>query len=64
MYKQFGLVSFDTILDAILQLFKNGKLIREYKFHNVYHRRRMLDIWNAEVKPNGIDTYELIIKLE
>jgi hypothetical protein len=47
-----------------MQLFKSGKLIREYKFHNVYHRRRMLKIWNAEVKPNGIDTYELIIKLD
>jgi hypothetical protein len=51
-------------IKGTMQLFKSGKLIREYKFHNVYHRRRMLDIWNAEVKPNGIDTYELIIKLE
>ena len=47
-----------------MQLYKTGKLIREYTFHNVYHRRRMLKIWNAEVKPNGIDTYELIIKLD
>ena len=47
-----------------MQLLKNDKVIREYRFHNVYHRRRMLKIWNAEVKPNGIDTYELIIKLE
>ena len=47
-----------------MQLFKSGKIIRDYKFHNVYHRRRMLDIWNTEVKPNGIDTYELIIRLD
>lgn len=47
-----------------MQLFKSGKLIREYKFHNLSHRKRMLNIWNAEVKPNGIDTYELVIRLE
>lgn len=47
-----------------MQLFKSGKLIREYKFHSVYHRKRMLAIWNSEVKPNGIDIYELIIKLD
>ena len=47
-----------------MQLFKSGKLIREYNFSNVYHRKRMLNIWNAEIKPNGIDSYELIIKLE
>ena len=51
-------------IKGTMQLFKSGKLIREYTFHNVYHRRRMLKIWNAEVKPNGIDTYELIIKLD
>jgi hypothetical protein len=51
-------------MKGVMQLFKNDNLIREYKFHNVYDRRRMLKIWNAEVKPNGIDTYELIIKLE
>jgi len=47
-----------------MQLFKNDKLIREYKFVSVHERRRMLKIWNSEVKPNGIDTYELIIRLD
>jgi hypothetical protein len=47
-----------------MQLFKNDNLIREYKFNTVFDRRRILKIWNSEVKPNGIDTYELIIKLE
>ena len=51
-------------IKGTMQLYKSGKLIREYTFHNVYHRRRMLKIWNAEVKPNGIDIYELIIKLD
>jgi len=47
-----------------MQLFKNDILIREYKFHDAYRRREVLKIWNSEVKPNGIDHYELIIKLE
>ena len=51
-------------IKGTMQLFKSGKLIREYKFHSVYHRKRMLAIWNSEVKPNGIDIYELIIKLD
>lgn len=45
-----------------MQLLNNGKLIREYKFNNANDRRRMLRIWNSEIKPNGIDCYELIIK--
>ena len=47
-----------------MQLFKNDKLIREFKFHDAYRRRAVLKIWNSEVKPNGIDTYQLIIKLD
>ncbi len=47
-----------------IQLFKNHRLIREYRFQSAHDRRRILRIWNSEVKPNGIDTYELIIKLE
>ena len=47
-----------------MQLFKSDKLIREFRFHSVHERRRMLKIWNVEVKPNGVDTYELVIKLE
>jgi hypothetical protein len=49
---------------GVMQLFKNDKLIREFRFHNAHRRRAILKIWNSEVKPNGIDTYELIIKLE
>lgn len=47
-----------------MQLFKNDNLIREFKFHDAYRRRAVLKIWNSEVKPNGIDTYQLIIKIE
>jgi hypothetical protein len=51
-------------IKGTMQLFKNDKLIREFKFHDAYRRRSVLKIWNSEVKPNGIDTYELIIKLD
>lgn len=47
-----------------MQLFKNEHLIREYRFNDIHDRKRMLKIWQAEVKPNGIDSYELIIKLD
>ena len=47
-----------------MQLFKNDNLIREFKFHDAYRRRAVLKIWNSEVKPNGIDYYVLIIKIE
>jgi hypothetical protein len=49
---------------GMMQLFKNDKLIREFKFHDAYRRRAVLKIWNSEVKPNGIDIYQLIIKLD
>ena len=45
-----------------MQLFKNDRLIREYKFHNAQDRRRILRIWHSEIKPNGKDEYYLIIK--
>ena len=45
-----------------MQLFKNDYLIREYSYPNIQDRRRMYKIWMSEIKPNGIDTYELIIK--
>jgi hypothetical protein len=45
-----------------MQLFKNKVPIREYNYHDAYNRRRMLRIWDAEVKPNGKDEYYLIIK--
>jgi hypothetical protein len=47
-----------------MQLFKNDKLIREYRYSDSYNRRRMYKIWMVEIKPNGIDCYELIIKPE
>jgi len=50
-------------ITGTMQLFKNDKLIREFKFHDAYRRRAVLKIWNSEVKPNGIDIYQLIIKL-
>jgi hypothetical protein len=50
-------------IKGTMQLFKNDKLIREYKFHDAHRRRSILKIWNSEVKPNGIDYYELIIKI-
>jgi hypothetical protein len=49
---------------GLMQLFKNDKLIREFKYHDAHRRRAVLKIWNSEVKPNGIDYYELIIKPE
>ena len=49
---------------GIMQLFKNDKLIRDYKFNDIHDRRRMLRIWQSEAKPNGIDELVLIIKLD
>ena len=51
-------------ITGTMQLLKSDKLIREYKFHTAHDRRRMLKIWQSEVKPNGVDYYELIIKLD
>jgi hypothetical protein len=49
-------------IKGTIQLMKNDKLIREYRFQSAHDRRRMLKIWNAEIKPNGEDEYYLIIK--
>jgi hypothetical protein len=51
-------------IKGVMQLFKNDKLIRDFKFHDAHRRRSVLIRWNSEVKPNGIDHYELIIKIE
>ena len=64
MMRKTGLEKDWYKMKGVMQLFKNDNLIREYKFNTVFDRRRILKIWNSEVKPNGIDTYELIIKLE
>jgi hypothetical protein len=45
-----------------MQLFRGEVLIRQYNFFDSYNRRRILRIWKAEIKPNGIDEYYLIIK--
>jgi hypothetical protein len=45
-----------------MQLFKNEVCIREYNYYDSYNRRRILRIWDAEIKPNGKDEYYLIIK--
>jgi hypothetical protein len=45
-----------------MQLFKNDRVIREYRWNDAYNRRRIARIWKAEIKPNGIDEYILIIK--
>jgi hypothetical protein len=47
---------------GLMHLFKNDKLIREYRYNDCYNRRRIYKIWMSEIKPNGTDTYELIIK--
>jgi hypothetical protein len=49
-------------MKGLIQLFKNERLIREYKFHNAHDRRRILRIWNSEIKLNGQDEFYLIIK--
>ncbi len=45
-----------------MMLFKNDKLIRQYRYNDIYKRRQILKIWNSEVKFSGNDKYELIIK--
>jgi len=45
-----------------MMLFKNDKLIRQYRYNDIYKRRQILKIWNCEVKFSGNDKYELIIK--
>ena len=44
-----------------MQLIKDERVIRQYRFNDIYARRRMLRIWNSEVNPNGISCYKLII---
>ena len=48
-------------MKGYMKLFKNDRLIRQYKFQSAQDRRRMLRIWNSEIKPNGVDYYELTI---
>jgi hypothetical protein len=43
-------------------LFRGNTIIREYRYNDSYNRRRILRIWNSEIKPNGEDEYYLVIK--
>lgn len=43
-------------------LFRGNTIIREYRYSDSYNRRRILRIWNSEIKPNGEDEYYLVIK--
>jgi hypothetical protein len=47
-----------------MQLLKDERVIREYRYFDVYQRRKILRIWNSEIKPNGVSCYELIIAPE
>ena len=51
-------------MKGTMKLLKNDIEIRSYRFIHVADRRRILEIWKSEVKPNGIDKLELIIKLD
>jgi hypothetical protein len=44
-----------------MQLLKNERIIREYRYNDIYQRRKILRIWNSEIKPDGVSCYELII---
>ena len=46
---------------GVMQLLKDEMVIREYRYNDVYARRKILRIWNSEIKPNGVSRYELII---
>lgn len=49
---------------GMMQLLKDERVIREYRYFDVYQRRKILRIWNSEIKPNGVSCYELIIAPE
>lgn len=49
-------------IKGTMELIKDDRVIRQYRFNDIYQRRKILRIWNSEVKPNGTSTYELIIR--
>lgn len=49
-------------IKGTIQLIKNERIIREYRFNDIYSRRRMCRIWLSEIKINGENCYELVIK--
>ena len=51
-------------IKGVMELIKDDRVIRQYRFNDIYQRRKILRIWNSEVKPNGTSRYELIIRLD
>ena len=47
-----------------MELIKDDRVIRQYRYNDSYSRRKIQRIWNSEVKPNGVSVYELIIRPE
>lgn len=47
---------------GMMLLYRGNTIIREYRYNDSYNRRRILRIWNSEIKPNGEDKYYLVIK--
>ena len=47
-----------------MELIKDDRIIRQYRYNDSYSRRKIQRIWNSEVKPNGVSIYELIIRPE
>ncbi len=47
-----------------MELIKDDRIIRQYRYNDSYSRRKIQRIWNSEVKPNGVSVYELIIRPE
>ena len=47
-----------------MELIKDDRVIRQYRYNDSYSRRKIQRIWNSEVKPNGVSLYELIIRPE
>ena len=45
-----------------MELIKDDRIIRQYRYNDSYSRRKIQRIWNSEVKPNGVSVYELIIR--
>ena len=46
---------------GMMELIKDDRVIRQYRYNDSYSRRKIQRIWNSEVKPNGVSVYELII---
>ena len=49
---------------GMMELIKDDRIIRQYRYNDSYSRRKIQRIWNSEVKPKGVSVYELIIRPE